>query len=164
MALHAAPLLFDFEIEASQNLTFIPLGVRYNLDCCGMRISLTDWQRLPHEQRLCLARLPLVQQAAGYAPGAFDAVLTELVRTHLHSEPERFIPDANPPWLDATAVPAQVVQQCALAGIGPFDQAAWAGLTLLQRYALLKLSRKPARNHDFPHAAAEFGLIQPAGK
>jgi hypothetical protein len=161
MATPAQPLLFDFEIPASQDLTFIPLGVRYNLDCCGARISLEDWQRLPHAVRVELACVPPEGGAA--APrGRFATLLDAAMRAHVHAAPERFEPDAHPPWLDAAAVPPQLALQCELAGLEPVTQPAWAALGLPQRYALVKLSRKPARNHDFPHAMAEFGLAPAA--
>lgn len=40
MGLSDAPLLFDFELDSSENLTYIPMIVRFNLDRFGLRISL----------------------------------------------------------------------------------------------------------------------------
>lgn len=58
MGLSDAPLLFDFELDSSENLTYIPMIVRFNLDRFGLRISLEQWQLLPLEDRKLLARFP----------------------------------------------------------------------------------------------------------
>ena len=37
MGLNEAPLLFNFEVESSENFTYIPMSVRFNLDRFGLR-------------------------------------------------------------------------------------------------------------------------------
>jgi hypothetical protein len=65
MALYDAPRLFGFELESTENLSFIPLVVRFNLDRFGQRISLDEWRRLPHSDRELLAVLARRAWAAG---------------------------------------------------------------------------------------------------
>ena len=159
MGMNETPLLFRFEEASSENLTFIPMAVRFNLDRFGLRISLAQWQRLPYEDRRLLACFP-VDDDAQIEPN-FDHALFEMLRTHADVEPEWFSPDASPAWRDTTAVPPGVAQQAALAGLAAPDLAQWARLAPFQRYVLAKLSRKAGANHDFVPAMREFGLAPP---
>lgn len=156
MGLHEAPLLFNFEVASSEDFTFIPMAVRFNLDRFGLRISLAQWQMLPHEDRKLLARFP-ADDDAEIEPN-FDHALVEMLRTHADLEPERFTPDEAPAWRVTDAVPPGVVRQTGLAGLATLDTAQWAALSPFQRYVLTKLSRKPEANHDFMPAMKEFGL------
>ena len=156
MGLNEAPLLFRFEVASSENLTFIPMAVRFNLDRFGLRISLAQWQLLPYEDRRLLACFP-VDDDTQIEPN-FDHALFEMLRTHADVEPEWFSPDETPAWRDTATVPDGLAQQAALAGIAAPAPAQWAQLTPFQRYVLAKLSRKPEPNHDFVPAMREFGL------
>ena len=64
MGLSDAPLLFAFEHASSENFTYIPMIVRFNLDRFGLRISLEQWQLLPLEDRKLLARFPADEDTA----------------------------------------------------------------------------------------------------
>ncbi|SIT39578.1 NAD-dependent aldehyde dehydrogenase associated with FdhD [Paraburkholderia piptadeniae] len=156
MGLNDAPLLFNFEIESSENLKFIPMVVRFNLDRFGLRISLEQWQMLPHEDRALLARFPVDEDTA-IEPN-FDHALFEMMRTHANVEPEWFSPEDNPAWRDTAAVPETVLHQANLAHLSPPGVDDWARLDPFKRYVLAKLARKSASNHDFLPAMKEFGL------
>ncbi|MBY4831232.1 nitrate reductase associated protein [Burkholderia dolosa] len=156
MGLSDAPLLFNFEHVSSENLTYIPMIVRFNLDRFGLRISLEQWQLLPLEDRKLLARFPADDDTA-IEPN-FDHALFEMLRTHADLEPEWFEPDAQPAWRDTDTVPDALAQQSALAGVPAPALAQWRQLAPFQRYVLCKLSRKPKLNHDFLPAMREFGL------
>ncbi|WDD95261.1 nitrate reductase maturation protein NarM [Burkholderia sp. FERM BP-3421] len=156
MGLSDTPLLFNFEVESSEDFTYIPMIVRFNLDRFGLRISLAQWQMLPLEDRKLLARFPADEDAA-IEPN-FDHALFEMLRTHADVEPDWFQPDAHPAWRGVDAVPAALVEQSALAGLAAPSCDAWARLAPFQRYVLAKLSRKPRLNHDFIPAMREFGL------
>ena len=159
MGLNEAPLLFQFEVASSENLAFIPMAVRFNLDRFGLRISLAQWQLLPYEDRRLLARFP-VDDDTQIEPN-FDHAMFEMLRTHANVEPEWFSPDESPAWRDAATVPEGVARQAALAGLAAPAAAQWAQLAPFQRYVLAKLSRKPEANHDFVPAMREFGLAAP---
>jgi hypothetical protein len=64
MPLRAHPLLFEFEILSSENLDYIPMCIRFNLDRCGIRITLAQWQALPHAERVELTRYPVADSDA----------------------------------------------------------------------------------------------------
>ena len=155
MGLNEAPLLFDFEVESSENFKFIPMCVRFNLDRFGLRISLAQWQMLPLEDRKLLARFP-VDEDAEIEPN-FDHALFEMLRTHANVEPEWFTPEESPAWQRTDSVPGAVVRQAQLAGLDAPGVAHWAELAPFRRYVLAKLSRKPEANHDFVPAMREFG-------
>ena len=158
MGLNDAPLMFNFEVESSENLKFIPMVVRFNLDRFGLRISLEQWQMLPLEDRALLARFPVDDDIA-IEPN-FDHALFEMLRTHANVEPEWFTPDEAPAWRNTDSVPEGIANQATLANVGTPTPAQWARLDGLQRYVLAKLSRKPEGNHDFIPAMKEFGLLQ----
>lgn len=88
MGLYDAARFFGFEVESSDNLRFIPLAVRFNLDRFGMRITLDQWQQLPYDDRVLLARFPVED----------DAALEEMMKTHLNAVPEKIAPDREPVW------------------------------------------------------------------
>jgi hypothetical protein len=158
MALYDAPRLFGFELESNENLSFIPLGVRYNLDRFGRRISLDEWRTLPHSDRELLARFP-VEDDVAIEPN-FDQALAEMLRTHADAAPESFAPDDDPIWAHTDVVPETVIRQSSLCGISSPSLGRWSELSRFQRYALAKLSRKADVNHDFVPAMREFGLAE----
>ncbi len=155
MGLNEAPLLFNFEVESSENFTYIPMSVRFNLDRFGLRISLQQWQLLPLEDRKLLARFP-VEEDAEIEPN-FDHALFEMLRTHANVEPEWFTPEEAPAWRRTDSVPEGIAHQAQLAGIVAPGVARWGELDPFKRYVLAKLSRKPEANHDFVPAMKEFG-------
>jgi hypothetical protein len=159
MGLYDAPRLFGFEVESSDNLRFIPLAVRFNLDRFGMRISLEQWQMLPFEDRALLSRFP-IEDEAGLEKN-FDLTLEEMMKTHANAAPEKIAPDTEPVWAHADAVPETVIRQSSLCGVVPPSLSKWGELDRFQRYALAKLSRNTDKaNHDFLPAMHEFGLTE----
>jgi hypothetical protein len=159
MGLYDAARLFGFEVESSDNLRFIPLAVRFNLDRFGMRISLEQWQMLPYEDRALLARFPIEDEAD--LEKNFDLTLEEMMKTHANAEPEKIERDVEPVWAHADAVPETVIRQSSLCGLSAPSLSKWAQLDRFQRYALAKLSRNTDKvNHDFPPAMREFGLAE----
>ena len=156
MALYDAPRLFQFEIESSENLRFIPLAVRFNLDRFGRRITLDQWQQLPLDDRELLARFP-VEIDVEIEPN-FDAALAEMLRTHADAVPETFEPEMDPIWIHTDVVPETVIRQSSLCGINSPSLGRWSELVPFQRYALAKLARKNEVNHDFAPAMHEFHL------
>jgi hypothetical protein len=156
MGLHEAPLMFGFEEVSSEDLKFMPMSVRFNLDRFGLRISLAQWQMLPYADRVLLARFP-VDDDTTIEPN-FDHALFEMLRTHANVEPEWFTPDEAPAWRNVDEVPPGVANQCGIAGLPVPTPERWAQLAPFKRYVLTKLSRKPEGNHDFIPAMKEFGL------
>ncbi|GAB3625220.1 hypothetical protein PTE30175_01629 [Pandoraea terrae] len=146
--------IFVFEIEACENLTYITMAIRFNLDRTGRHLSLKDWQALPYAAREALA---------GYIPGDddFPARLDQLVSDHLGRSPDTAGDAPDMAWEDTHALPPGLLAQCALADLAPPSVADWAGLTPFRRYVLTKLSRRTDKqNHCFVPAMLEFRLAQ----
>jgi hypothetical protein len=155
--------LFQFEIASSENLKFMPLCVRFNLDCAGLRVSLAEWQALSWQTRAALTAFPVESEADTPGGADFVQLLTQAMSNELGTVPAddpaaaaqvvQVIPDS-------AHINANVERQCRLIGVPIPDHAAWAALSDFQRYALAKLSRKEVANHDFLPALLEFGLIR----
>ncbi|SAK83641.1 hypothetical protein AWB75_05432 [Caballeronia catudaia] len=159
MGLYDAARLFEFEVESSDNLRFLPLAVRFNLDRFGMRITLDQWQQLPHADRVLLARFPVEDDAE--LEKNFDLALEEMMKTHANAAPEQIERDPEPVWAHADAVPEAVIRQSSLCGVSAPSLDRWGALDRFQRYALAKLSRNTDKvNHDFLPAMREFGLAE----
>lgn len=157
MTLHTSPLLFEFEIKSSENLTYIPMCVRFNLDRCRIRLTLLQWQVLPHAERGELTAYPLT--GACDAVGGFATVLAERLAA---AEAGVLVPATDAPddtWTRTDQVPAGLLRQCELHHLAPIAGPAWDGLPAFQRYVLVKLSRRTTANHDFLSALREFGLL-----
>ncbi len=183
MPLPDLPLLFDFEIVSSENLTYIPMCVRFNLDRCSLHLTLDQWQALPHVDRVALVQMPLALEGAhegapdGSAPEAvaqaraarFAAYLRERVSatSTVPLEAQTELSDLSPSstssgaaaWAWPGAVPSAVLKQCELHGTPPLSDAAWSRIDPFQRYILVKLSRRATANHDFLPALREFCLL-----
>jgi hypothetical protein len=155
MTFASRPYLFSFETAHAEPLAFIPLGVRFYLDRCGLRLSLAQWQALPEAARASLASPEPVLD--GGAAQAFEALLEAHVGAHGGGAVERQSPAAADE-LSPPVLPGSVISQAALHGLDGFSQAAWDRLSVAQRYALTKLARKARRSDDFAAAAHEFGL------
>ncbi|KND54931.1 NAD-dependent aldehyde dehydrogenase associated with FdhD [Candidatus Paraburkholderia kirkii] len=123
MGLYDAARLFGFEVESSDNLTFIPLAVRFNLDRFGMRITLDQWQQLHYDDRVLLARFPVEDDAD--LEKNFDLALEEMMKTHANAAPERIERDPDPVWAHADAVPETVIRQSSLCGVSAPSLSRW---------------------------------------
>jgi len=161
MLLHAQPQLFEFEYQASENLTFIPMCVRFNLDRYGLRLSLAQWQALPYEVRERLCRYPLGAETLDGEPSSpsipFAADLAAQVEA-AGGVLEHMEKQADTSWQRTDSVPPALLKQCELQGLAAPSVSQWQGLGEFQRYVLLKLSRRETANHDFPAAWKEFTL------
>ena len=156
MGLSDAPLLFAFEHASSENFTYIPMIVRFNLDRFGLRISLEQWQLLPLEDRKLLARFPADEDTA-----IEPQLRSRAVRNAAYARGPRplVVPAGRAADLACHRHRAGVARAAERAGRADGARAAqWQRLAPFQRYVLVKLSRKPKLNHDFLPAMREFGL------
>jgi hypothetical protein len=124
-----------------------------------MRITLDEWQQLPYDDRVLLARFPIEDEAE--VEKNFDLALEEMMKTHANTAPEKIERDPDPVWAHADAVPETVIRQSSLCGVSAPSLSHWGKLDGFQRYALAKLSRNTDKvNHDFLPAMREFGLVE----
>ena len=147
--------LFKFEDDFVQSLRCIPMQVRLKLDTCGVKLKLDHWNELSLDERQGLVDMPC---ESSMEANAYRIHLQELVVRYTGEPAKDLEIAANPPWLDATAVPADVLEKAQALEIAiSADQ--WASLTPLQRFALIKLSRPSHENRNFLPAAQEFNLV-----
>ena len=144
---------FGFEDEFSAELRCIPMAVRRKLDLAGVKLKLVHWNALalPERQRLlewpdgpaALAdlRLWLLERTAQQAAGVASTLPIACQQS----------------WQQQQVTPPAVHQACQNEGVELGD-AAWAGLSELQRFALVKLSQSGHDHRNLPLALVEFGL------
>lgn len=149
--------LFAFELDFSGAMNCIPMGVRFKLDGCGVKLSLKQWNLFTQADRESLLKLPCEsgEQAQNYRAG-----LARLVEA-TGSGPLRELPlEAHPEWGQSAQVPAQLIAYCEAQGLASVTLPQWSALTPLQRFVLIKLSHPDHRNKNFLPALREFGLLQ----
>ncbi|NJL11141.1 MAG: nitrate reductase maturation protein NarM [Calothrix sp. SM1_7_51] len=147
--------LFKFETDFVDSLRCIPMQVRCNLDTCGIKLKLADWNHMTQAERENLVKLSCttITQIQAYRE-----YLRNIILQHTGKEPSELTIDPNPPWMNATILPITVQEKSLEMGIElTIEQ--WSLLTPLQRFALIKLSRPSHENNNFMPAIREFGLI-----
>jgi len=146
---------FQFEQEFVDSLRCIPMQVRYNLDTCGVKLKLAQWNHFSLEERQQLADLPCQTPVE---VEAYRHFLNQLICDRTQTTASALEVDPDPAWLNQEAIPETVQVKATELGraIAPSE---WASLTPLQRFALIKLSRSGHENSNFLPAMQEFHLI-----
>ncbi len=148
------PVFFAFENDFVASLRCIPMIVRYKLDIADKKLQLAEWGRLTSEEKQTLATIPC-ESADEIA--AYRSHLDKLV----WERSEKVVKDlggVDATWLNLGQVPLEVQEKAEEWNCAPPTLAQWAGLDLLQRFALVKLSRSGHEGENFPKALVEFGL------
>lgn len=144
---------FGFETDMERRLLCIPMSVRLKLDMVGLKVSLKQWQKLPEPVRRTALEMPceLSPQVEAYR-----AYLTRMAFYYTEEaiEPARL---AEPVWCDEDAVPAAITEAASAHGLTAITLGRWRQLTVLQRYALTKLSRE-GHTRNLPVAWVELSL------
>ncbi|MGD1906061.1 MAG: nitrate reductase associated protein [Leptolyngbyaceae cyanobacterium] len=147
------PQFFQFETDFVEGLRCIPMQVRFKLDTCGVKLKLNHWNQLSQSERQTLVTLPC---DTAEAIESYCAHVQARV-SHYAGQPASLLAiDPAPPW-HGTQLPEQVQAQADSLNIALTDQQ-WQQLNPLQRFALLKLSRKGHENRNFLPALQEFDL------
>lgn len=148
-----AQTCFGFEAEFTGDLRCIPMAVRRKLDLAGVKLKLVHWSELTVAERQLLLAWP-----DGTAAVA-ELRLWLLERTAQQTAGgARTLPIAyQESWQQQQETPPAVHQACSEQGVLLCD-AAWAGLSELQRFALVKLSHGGHEHRNLPLALAEFGV------
>lgn len=151
--------LFEFEQDGRYPLRRIPMIMRFNLDTCGIKISLTAWITLSRDEREELVALPCVSPAEQQT---YRERLAALLAPHADN-PDAVMEivevDPSPAWADLNAVPDAVAQGLDEMSLPVPTREQWTGLSDLQRFALTKLTRSGHKNANLLLALKEFGLV-----
>lgn len=145
---------FRFENDFVDSLRCIPMVVRYKLDTCGIKLKLPEWVKLSVTEKKELAVRPCF---TGDEQRQYQIFLQDLVLKRCHHEVST-LPPVDAAWEELTEVPAEVQQKAAEWSCAPLTLNQWMSLDVLQRFALVKLSRSGHEGRNFPRALHEFGL------
>jgi hypothetical protein len=146
---------FHFEEDFMEdNLRCIPMIVRLRLDTVGIKLPLRLWSRLNTAERTLLAALSCnsVREQTKY-----KNVLLTFGRKYSNEPLAVLSVAANADWNRDDCIPGTVREKFIQSGreINPEQ---WMSLSVLQRFALVKLSRPGHESKNFGKALAEFGL------
>jgi hypothetical protein len=149
-------LIFQFEADFGGTLHCIPMRVRLNLDLCGIKLSLKQWNRLTQETRRELLRNCCEEPDD---VSNYRLYLSARIGAETRTAVEFVAVEPLPAWKDPTHVPERLIQYAALLGVAPPSSLQWMNLSDLQRFALFKLTRPSHDNDNFIPAMREFGFI-----
>lgn len=147
---------FAFESDFVASLRCIPMAVRFKLDRCGIKLTLRQWSRFTREDREALltggCRTPR-------EISAYRAYLVALVQLRADEAARDLPPLMEAPWEDPSRTAPAVTAYASGLGLAAPDAKQWAGLSELQRFVLVKLTRDNHDNVNFLPALREFGLV-----
>ena len=131
------------------------MQVRLNLDTCGVKLKLAEWNRFSQEEKQALVDMPA---GTSDEAKAYRELLHRLVLEHTGKPATDLPADDHPAWMDEATVPDSVRKKVEDVGV-TLTPAQWATLAPLRRFALIKLSRSEHENSNFLPALKEFGVV-----
>ena len=141
---------FDFEQDFVGNWRCIPLCVRRKLDLSGVKLKLSHWLAMQHEQRQQLVDWDDRSQALT----ALAEHCRALTRGMADGEAGTCPKACNEPWQIRSAVAERVAAAAAIRGI-ELSLTRWQQLNELERFALCKLARPGHDHHNLEAAFSE---------
>jgi len=147
---------FNFEEDfVEKNIRCIPMIVRFKMDKAGIKLKLAEWSRFSVEERIELAKKSCSNEVETIQ---YNNYLAGLIKRYTSKEATGLAIDQQPGWANLDKVPDLLEEK-----LREFDLyisvEQWAGLTNLQRFALLKLCKEGHESKNFPKALKEFDLI-----
>jgi hypothetical protein len=147
---------FNFEEDfVEENIRCIPMIVRFKMDAAGIKLKLSEWSKFNVEERIELA---LKNCNSDEEAKQYNDYLAGLIKKYTGKEATVLSVNQNPEWTDVAKVPELLQEK-----IKKFDYSIrkdqWKGLSNLQRFALIKLSREGHESKNLPKALKEFALI-----
>ncbi|WP_080053761.1 nitrate reductase associated protein [Spirosoma aerolatum] len=149
------PTFFEFESDFVDSLRCIPMIVRYKLDTCGIKLKLPEWVKLTVVEKARLAEQPCYNSAE---IAQYRQDLIDLVQRRCHHTVSE-LGEVNPTWAYLGEVPDEVQLKAQEWECTPLTLQQWLQLDVLQRFALVKLSRSGHEGANFPRAMREFLLL-----
>lgn len=146
---------FDFEADfVEDNIRCIPMIVRFKLDACGIKLKLSEWSKLDSYEREVLANMT---GDKGDEVVRYRSYLQGLILSRT-GQPATLLPPTNKPgWSVLSDIPHSIKER-----INELNKSItlrqWQRLTILQRFALFKLSSGGHEHKNFLKALVEFNL------
>jgi hypothetical protein len=148
---------FRFEEDfVEEGIRCIPMIVRFKLDNAGIKLALKEWATFNNEEKFQLALMECNNEEA---VKKYRATVVTFVKKYTGKDARTLSIENEPGWNNDTTVPGELLLKAAEAGVN-INTYQWKSLTILQRFALLKLCRSGHENRNFPIALKEFGLMQ----
>ena len=148
------PLFFAFESDFVNTLKCVPMIVRYKLDNCGIKLKLSEWAKFNLKDKETLAYLSCYTHAEIENYGLF---VKQLVWEYFECEAGLLF-SVNDSWNNINEVPEEVQRKAMEWECPVITLKNWIEIGMLQRFALVKLSRSGHEGRNFPIALAEFGI------
>jgi hypothetical protein len=148
---------FAFEEDfVEDNVRCIPMIVRYKLDACLVKLKLAEWSRMTVEERSLLAVLPCetAMEIEEYRNFLCDIIQLRTGQNATPLSPAAAYTPARLQHMPASLCETLDQQRYTVSS----EQ--WHRLSVLQRFALVKLSTSTHEQKNFPHALREFNLLQ----
>jgi hypothetical protein len=148
---------FNFEQDFMEdNIRCIPMIVRFKLDACGIKLKLKEWSKMNLGERENLANYSIESEEQLQK---YQMYLEGLILNYTGHKPTYLANDQqNYSWLLTDQLPYQVQSKLVELKMN-LSIGQWKDLSVLKRYALLKLTRPGHENKNFPKAMIEFGLV-----
>jgi len=147
---------FNFEEDfVEENVRCIPMIVRFKMDTTGIKLKLSEWSKFNVEERIELA---LKNCNSELEAKQYNEYLGGLIKKYTSKEPTALTVSQNPEWADVAKIP-ELLQEKIKTFNYVIREEQWKGLTNLQRFSLIKLSRGGHESKNLPKALKEFALI-----
>lgn len=146
---------FNFEDDfVEDNIRCIPMCVRFKLDACGIKMQLREWSKISVSERNNLANMKCttnrdIQNYRNY--------LKQIIFNKTKNNATELPVERNPLWNNINEIPQSLIER-----LQEFNWLIslrqWRELSILQRFALMKLCKPGHEHKNFPKAVKEFGL------
>ena len=148
---------FHFEQDFMEDsIRCIPMIVRFKLDACGIKLKLKEWSKMTFEER---EQLALLSAESAAELDVYKTYVQELIYKHTGENATLFSTthSSHNYWSSIEFLPTVLEEKLRESKMS-ISLAQWKDLKVLQRFALLKLTRPGHENKNFPKAMKEFGL------
>jgi hypothetical protein len=153
---HTTIEYFDFEEDfIEENMRCIPMTIRYKMDKVGIKLKLSEWNKFTTPERLELA---VKKCSTNKEQATYSSYLSVLIRKYTGNAPTLITANTFAFCENTEKVPDLLKEKTSEFG-WKLSITQWMHLTILQRYALIKLCRPGHENKNFPIAFKEFGLV-----
>ena len=145
---------FEFEEDfVEEGIRCIPMIVRFKLDKAGIKLKLNEWAKFNVDEKVRLALLECNEEEE---IKKYNQFVSNLIRCYTNKEATVLAIDINPAWNNKVKIPSELLEKV-LEFDNIINNEQWSSLTVLQRFALLKLCRSNHENKNLPIAPAPKG-------
>jgi hypothetical protein len=130
--------------------------VRFKLDACGIKLKLKEWSKMTFEER---EQLALLSTESAAELDVYKTYVQELIYKHTGENATLLSTthSSHNYWSSIEFLPTVLEEKLRESKMS-ISLAQWKDLKVLQRFALLKLTKPGHENKNFPKAMKEFGL------